>query len=386
MPIDYGVGVINRAGPIELELKEVSNEIELSYNIMPPLKDDPNLSKNISLGLIWIGIVSVVIFIVSRNFIDILFFWFLAGVFIIACLKHISPERKGIRVTLGTPEIPESDEVYSGGIYWRWFLLQKFYLFPTEATIIDIPPQDVVTASVEEDLEGRGKKIYAEAKITVNAVIYFFWPNTASGLCNAYKNAPHPDNLEKLHKFFKPYLASKVRKIAGNFSWLRVRVSSDDYEKAMHDGIADDRKGAIRKAGITDFKVENELVTLPKELEDSITAEQVSLLKKAAGKHDAELKKITLMAEGDGVAYTRGQVLKAMKDYPAEAIKLMYEEMAKGESSTIFFELPGEMKDMLEQGANLPDELKAVWDVMPKAQRSHLAKEFLLWLKQKNMK
>ena len=383
MPIDYSVGVgVNNY--IELEVEETNLE-ELSDNIMPPLKDDPNLLRNIGLGLIWIGIVSVVIFVISRNFTDILSFWLLAGVYIIACLKHISPERKGIRVYLGTPEIPESDEVYSGGIYWRWLLLQKFYLFPTEATIINIPPQDVVTASVEEEIEGRGKKIYAEAKIVIDAVIYFFWPNTASGLCKAYKNAPHPDNLKKLHEFFKPYLASKVRKTSGKFSWLRVRVSSDDYENEMHKSVGD-KKGAITKAGIIDFRVENENVTLPKELEDSITAEQVSMLKKAAGVHDAELEKITMEAKGEAAAYSREKMLESMKKHPVQAVNIMYEEMAKGESSTIFFELPGEMKNMLEKGSDIPDELQAMWKTVPKAQRSFLAKEFLLWLKNQNIK
>ena len=374
----------NRIKPIELELEETSSLEKLSYNILPPLKDDPNLLRNIALGSIWVGVMSVIIFLVSRNFTDIYFFWLLASVYSIFCLKNISPERKGIRVHLGTPEVPESDEVYSGGIYWRWLFLQKFYLYPTEATIINIPPQDVVTASFRENTGGINK-IYAEAKITIDAVIYFFWPNTASGLCDAYRNAPHPDNLKKLHEFFKPYLASRVRKIAGNFSWLHVRVSSDDYENAMHNGIAKDKRGAICKSGITDFIVENEKVTLPEELEDSITAEQVSLLKKEAGKHDAELLKITKMAEGDAAAYSREKLLKAMKEYPAEAIKLMYEEMAKGPSSTIFFELPVEMKDMLNKGSNV-EGFKSMWEVLPNAEKSFLAKELLLWLKNQNIK
>ena len=135
----------NRVEPIELELEETSSLEKLSYNILPPLKDDPNLSRNIALGSIWIGVVSAIIFLVSRSFTDIFFFWLLAIVYSALCLKSISPERKGIRVHLGTPEVPESDEVYSGGIYWRWLFLQKFYLYPTEATIINIPPQDVVS-------------------------------------------------------------------------------------------------------------------------------------------------------------------------------------------------------------------------------------------------
>jgi len=343
---------------------DAKNDEETSYNILPPLKDDPYLLIKIVIGTIVTVILSIAIFAINKNVIEVFVFLLLAIVYYIACLKKVSAERKGIGITLWTPKIPDSDKIYSGGIYWRWFPFQWLYLWPTEQTVIDIPKQKVVTAEkVIPATATRELKVYTEANIEINAVVYFFWPNTASGLLCAYKNAPHPDNLEKLFTFFKPYLASKVRKIAGRFSWLDVRMSTDDYEKELHDGIVNDTEGAIRKAGITKFKVENEIVTLPETLEDSITKEQEEIYKKAAGIHTAELNKIAIKAKGEGDAYAREQLLKAMKRYPTQAVNIMYEEMAKGESSTIFFELPSEMKEMLKEGGDVPDELKAIWDI-----------------------
>ncbi|MBW6441068.1 SPFH domain-containing protein [Patescibacteria group bacterium] len=406
MSVVEGLGETIKNKKVETQedkiINQVVNEIKLENNIIPPLIHDPILWQKILGWIIFMGFFSLVIYAINNNIWEVIAFCALVIVYSAACLKNITPEEKGIGITLSTPEMRKDDKVYSGGVYWRWFPLQWFYLFPTEQTIINIPRQSVVTAekiipSTNEHNVERPAKVYTEANIDVDAVIYFFWPNTASDLCEAYRNAPSPYNLAKLFEFFKPYLSSKVRETIGQCSWLEVRMSTPNYRKIMYEAIASDKEGAFSKSRITKFNIENELVVLPKILEDAISKEQVAMFNKTAGVIDAELNKIKIKKAGEGTADAaqklgvatadaREKLLAVMKKYPIQAVNIMYEEMAKGQASTIFFELPSGMKSMLNQGGDIPSELKEIWDVTPKAQRAHLVEEIMLPLSNKNKK
>jgi regulator of protease activity HflC (stomatin/prohibitin superfamily) len=358
------------------ESSEENRKLETEQGpVKPPIKDDPNFIKNILLGSGIIFGIALTFQGLFRDGLTAFSFLLMVFAYIFVCLKNISPEEKGIRITLWTPE---EDYVYTGGLYWRWFPFQWFYLFPTEQVIIDIPPQKVITS--EKKI---GEKVYSEADITVNAVLYFFWPSTPKGLCKAYRRAPSPFDLEKLHKFFKPSMAATVRRVAGRFSWLEVRASSEGYVDDLHKEIRENIRGPVVKSGITDFNVENELVKLPPGLEETISLEQQSIYRLEAGKKDAELERIKRAEAGKGDAEARRQILTAMKETPEMAIVLMYEEMAKGPASTIFYELPRELKDIVREGSEIPDELRSVWKTIPKPERTAIAREFVNWLQTK---
>jgi len=344
--------------------------------VKPPLKDDPNLLLNIFLGVVGIVIISFIMLLANQVLLAF-FLWIAIIVYSAACLKNISPEKKGIKITLWTPD---EKYMYTGGLYWRWFLFQWFYLFDTEQVIIDIPEQKVITAKETITIDGE-KEVYSEAEIGVNAVLYFFWPDTPEGLCKAYRKAPNPHDLEKLHKFFKPSLAATVRRVAGRFSWLRVRTSEEKYVDALHKEVESNKRGPMVKSGITDFNIENESVELPLQLEALITAKQEASFEKQAGKIKAELEKIKLVKEGEGNAKARELKLAAMAKNPEMAVVLMYEEMAKGESSTIFAEIPDvfrgniKEKDFAALGKNVPEELRSIWKTLNQAERTLIMKE-----------
>jgi|GEM_PF-2904922 len=345
--------------------------------VKPPLKNDPNLLPKIFSGIAGIIAISWIMSLAEQAPV-IPYFWIAAIIYSAACLKNISPEEKGIKITLWTPD---EKYKYTGGLYWRWFLFQWFYLFPTEQVIIDIPEQKVITAKEIEIIDGE-KRVYSEAEIRVNAVLYFFWPDTPKGLCEAYRKAPSPYNLEKLHKFFKPSLAATVRRVAGRFSWLRVRMSEEGYVDALHKEVEDNEKGPIVKAGITDFNIENESVELPPTLEALITAMQEAAYEKDAGEIKAELERIKLAKKGEGDAEARERILAAMAKNPEMAKLLTLQEMAQGPASTIFVEIPRELKGALS-GDEIPQDLIDLWKTIPKSQRTSIMTEFLKSLKKK---
>lgn len=342
-----------------------------------PLKDNPSLLLKIFLGVAGIVIVSLVM-LLAEQVLAMALLWIAVIVYIAACLKDITPEEKGIKITLWTPD---EEYMYTGGLYWRWFPFQWFYLSPTEQVIIDIPEQKVITAKETATIDGE-KKVYSEAEIGVNAVLYFFWPDNPKGLCEAYRKAPDPHNLEKLNKFFKPSLAATVRRVAGRFSWLRVRMSEQEYMNALHEEVKDNEKGPMVKAGITDFNIENESVELPPALEKLITAMQEATYEKDAGEINAELERIKLAKKGEGDAEARERILAAMAKNPEMAKLLTLQEMAQGPASTIFVEIPKELKGALS-GDEIPPDLVNLWNTIPKSQRTGIVTEFLKSLKKK---
>lgn len=354
------------ARTLDLGSGEIVEEAEYGP-VKPPLKDDPNFIVSVFIGLIVVVVVTIFLDPVSK-----LFFVLAVIVYSVVCFKKIIPERKGIKVTL---ETPDEENMYTGGVYWQWFPFQRFYLFPTEPVIIDIPEQQVVTAE-EIVTIGEKKKVYSEADIGVNAVLYFFWPDTPKGLCEAYKKAPNPFDSEKLFKFFEPSLAAMVRGVAGDFSWLKIRMNNFEYIDALQKEVLNNKKGPISKAGITDFSIENKSVKLPPTLEALITKEQEATYEKAAGIHAAELDRISKVEAGKGVADAIKRKLEVMAENPDMARLLTFEKMAEGDASTIFVEIPQELKGALS-GDEIPSELAKLWNAMPKAQRTKLASKLL---------
>lgn len=359
------------------------NNISGTEDIKPPLKDDPNLIKNMILGVICIAIVSVVLFwVTEKDTSTVIAFLMATAGYISLCTKEISPEKKGVKVTLWTPS---REYLYTGGLYWRWFLFQWFYLFPTEQVIIDVPEQEVLT-----ERKTINEEPYSAANVWVDAAFYFFWPDTAEGLCDAYKKAPNPYDMDKLYKFFTPSLATLVRRVAGRFSWIEVQKGGEEYVDALHQEIAGNKNGPVVKAGITDFSVENKKVKLPEPLEEKLSAEQQADFELKAGKNIAELDKIKRVKAGEGDAEARRLILEAMEGSPEMAKLLTLQEMAQGDASTIFFELPAGLKDAMSGTTSdkipdelrsfwqtMPEELRALWKTMPKAQRSELLQEFV---------
>lgn len=368
--MEYGNG-IGKKEP-ERPREEV---VLIEGKIKPPIYKDPNLIKNIIKGIIVVSFLSGVILLLTRDALATLTFVLTAVLYGFACVKKVVPEEKAIKITLWTPN---TDWVYSGGVYWRWFLFEWFYAFPTEQIVIDIPEQEIITQ--EKTVNG---KTISGAVVKIDSVFYGFWPDDAKGLCLAYKKAPDPYNEKALKKFFVPFFASVERRVAGRFDWLELQQTQKSFVNTLDEEIREDEEGPMAKSRITEFSIQFEVVKLPTGLAEAITAPQISAFKLEAGKKDAELDKIKKKAAGEGDAYAREQLLGAMKKYPVQAINIMYEEMAKGQASTIFFELPSEMKNMIGQGGEIPEELKAIWNVTPKPERALLMKQFLLWLKNK---
>lgn len=351
------------------EEREGKNKVKL------PLIKDPNLYKKIIWGLIMIFGFSAVVLFVTKDWMATILSFVMMAILAMVCIKDIGAEYKGFKITLWTPN---TEYLYTGGAFWRLFLLEWFYLFPTEQIVIDIPKQQVIT----EEKTRNGKTV-SSAVIDIDSVLYAFWPDNAEDLVAAYKKAPDPFNEAKLFKFFAPYLAAVIRRIAGRFDWIEVQQTQRSFTEALSEEIQNDSEGPFAKSRIKDFTIQFQLVILPTDLSVAISKPQIATFNLEAGKKDAELDRIKKQKAGEGDAYARKQLLAAMKEYPVQAINIMYEEMAKGQASTIFFELPSEMKSIIGQGGEIPEELKAIWDVTPKSQRSFMVKEFLLWLKNK---
>lgn len=347
---------------------EILENVEEYGPIKPPLKDDPSLIPKIFLGIGGMIIISWVMLSEEQDLM-IPFFWIAVIVYSVACLKNITPEEKGIKIILNTPD---ERHMYTGGLYWRWFFFQWFYLFPTEQVVIDIPEQEVITAEETITSDSGRKKVYSEAKVGINAVLYFFWPDTPEGLCEAYRKAPNPYSQEKLHRFFEPSLAAMIRGVAADFSWLKVRMNEQEYVDALQKEVKDNKKGPISKACITDFSIENKLVSLPPDLEKQITAEQEAIYAKEAGKHTAELNRIQKIEAGKGDAEAIRLELEAMAENPEMSRVRALQKMAEGDASTIFVEIPKELSGALS-GNEIPQEFADIWNTLPKSQRTHLA-------------
>ena len=363
----------------EMAVTRTEEERVVEYGpVKPPLKDDPNLPLKIFLGVVGIIVISWVM-LLAKQVLVIPFFWIAVIVYSVACLKTITPEEKGIKMTLNTLD---EKYMYTGGLYWRWFFFQRFCLFPTEPLIIDIPRQEVVTAEeVITTSEGK-RKVYSEATIGIDAVLYAFWSDTPEGLCEAYRKAPNPFNPDKLYRFFEPSLAAMIRGVAADFSWLRVRMNDRDYVDALQKEVRDNKEGPISKACITDFSIENKEVKLPPELEKLITAEQEAILTKEAGKHGAELNRIQKIEAGKGNAEAISLELKAMAENPEMSRVRALQKMAEGEASTIFVEIPRELKGALS-GDEIPQEFVDIWKTIPKSQRANIATELAKLTKKK---
>lgn len=363
-------GIGSRKTKITREVPtERNEEIAKEYGpVKSPLKDDPSLLLKIFLGVVGIIIISWLMLLAGRV-LAIPFLWIAVIVYIATCIKNITPEEKGVKITLSTPD---ERHMYTGGYYWRWFLFQWFYLVPTEQVVIDIPEQKVITAEEVVVTDDGRKKVYSEANIEINAVLYFFWPDTPLGLCEAYRKAPSPYNQDKLHRFFEPSLAAMIRGVAADFSWLKVRMNDQEYVDALQKEVRENVKGPISKACITDFSIENKLVSLPPELEKKITAEQEAIYAKEAGKHDAELDRIRRVEAGKGNAEAIKLELEAMAENSEMARVRALQKMAEGDASTIFVEIPKELTGALS-GDEIPQEFANIWNALPKSERTHLA-------------
>ena len=350
----------DKAATKEKVVTRTKTERVVEYGpVKPPLKDDPNFILKVFLGVVGIAVISFAMFLAEQVLV-IPFFWIAVIVYSAACLKNITVKEKGVKETLSTLD---EEYMYTGGYYWRWFLFQRFHLFSTEPLIINIPRQDVVTAE-EIIITSEGKrKVYSEAKIGIDAVLYAFWSNTPMGLCEACRKAPNPFDKDKLYEFFEPSLAAMIRGVAADYSWLRVRMNDRDYVDALQKEVRDNKEGPISKACITDFSIENKEVKLPLELNKLITAEQEAVYEKAAGEIKAELKKIEIIKEGEGNAEATEILLKVMDKYPEAARYLTQQKMAQGPASTIFYEIP-------KGGDELAQKISSLLKVMSKSERA----------------
>ncbi len=356
-------------------IKKRIEEMVVEGKIKLPIYKDPDLIKNILKGIIVVGFLSGVILLLTRDVLTALAFVLAAIIYGFACVKKVTPEEKAIKITLWTPN---TDWVYSGGIYWRWFLFEWFFPFPTEQIVIDVPEQEIITQ--EKTVNG---KTISGAVVKIDSVFYGFWPDDAKGLCLAYRKAPDPYNEKALKKFFVPFLASVERRVAGRFDWLELQQTQKPFVDALSKEIKEDDEGPMAKSHIEEFSIQFEVVKLPIGLAEAITAPQIATFQLEAGKKTAQLDRIKKEEAGKGDAFAREQLLQAMQKYPKQAVVLMYEEMARGQASTIFYELPREMKDMFKEGGEIPEELSAIWQTMPKAQRAVMAREFLENLRKK---
>lgn len=355
---------------IEIEVETRTEISKKEYGLVkPPLKDDPNLILKILLGIGGVVIISWVMLLTNQASV-IPFFWIAVIVYSVASIKNITVKEKGVRETLSTLD---ERYIYTGGYYWRWFLFQRFHLFTTEPVVIDIPKQEVLTAKKTMFVDGR-EEVYAGANIKIDAVLYFFWADTPKGLCAACRKAPPPTNENKLYDFFEPSLAAMIRGVAGDYSWLTVRMNDRDYVNALQREVRNNKEGPISQAGITDFSIENKEVTLPPELEKLITAEQRAALEKRAGEIKADLEKIKIIKEGEGKAEAMRLELEAMAKNPEMARVRALQKMAQGDASTIFVEIPKELSGALS-GNEVSKEFADMWNALPKPQRTHLITE-----------
>ena len=339
-------------------------------DLKPPLKDDLDLIiKMVIIGVIGTVLVSAVVWALTKDVLSVVGLLLMIGAYILLCLAKLEFEEKAVIVTLWTPH---DEYVYSGGMYWRWWPFQWFCSFTTEQVIIDIPQQEII--SIARDVDGVS---YDAAVCKIDAALYCFWPDTAKGLCQAYRHAPNPDNHEKLLLFFTPSLASLLRRVAGRFAWIEIQESKENYINALHGEISGDENGPIHKAGIESFSFVNKEVKLPLDIADHISERQKARYLREAGKITAELERIKLTEKGKGDAEARRQILKAMEESPEMAKLLTLQEMAQGQASTIFFELPEGLKSAFSE-SEIPKEFRELlkaWKMFPESKKKEIMED-----------
>ena len=316
----------------------------------------------------------------------------LGAAYSFSCCETIGGEEKAIKTRFKRP-LP--DKIFTSGLHWLWRPIEWFYKFPTEEQEIDIPSQEVITAKriMEVDTIVTDKKTgtssikkvlkeYSEAIITIDGTFLYFWPDTAKGLVDAYKKAPNPNNEQRLFKFFTNPIAAILRRVSGRYSWLEVREGTPEYLDKLHKEITKEKMSPIIKAGIDEFRVYNTKVKLPEDLEKSITGPQVAALDKQSAITTAEAERIKLEEEGKGKAAARKAIFQAVEESEQGATLealLTLREMAQGQASTIFYELPVEITGQIGKalkGKETADELLQAYKLLsPGTQK--LVKEFI---------
>ena len=374
--------------------EERREEEELEIEETEPRTEPPETIQEIlqRIGII-AGVTAVLalIFAATKQVQSVVAVIILGTVYTFLCYQIIGGEERALKRRWGRPL---EDKVYNSGLVGKWWPIEDFYIFPTEEQQVDLPPQIVITAIKEiatKTSEGTTiKKLYSEAKIRIDTTFYWFWPETAKELVNAYKKAPNPNNKPALLNFFGNSVAALVRRVSGRYSWLEIRQGTDEYLREIHDEIKNEPMSPVVMAGVKKFRVYNTDVKLPEGLEEAITAPQIARLKKEATITTAEGEQARLTKEGIGRAEAerkkREAIFKTVKEYEDGVIietLLTLREMALGQASTIFYELPtqitGRLGKALESGEikeGTAKELLELWKLMPEETRKKI-KDFV---------
>lgn len=258
--------------------------------------------------------------------------WLLLG------LGVIKENERGVKILLGKPYA-----VIESGLYWAPFLLAKINRYTTQIVELNFDRAGVFTKSGK--IAGEHRE-YGPANVGIDISFRFRWPTDRDQLIEAVKVLPDPENKAALTSVFEEPILDAVRNIGGEKIWIELTRKRMHFGKSVLDSImavaADGsvhEGNLIKLSHITDLTVAVAHVEVPTQLLESLTAQEIASLQKAATIITAEGEKRKRELEGEGAAEAKKRLLEAIggEDRYIEIQKLLsLEAMAQGPATTIF--------------------------------------------------
>ncbi len=285
------------------------------------------------------------------------------------CIRIVREDERAIKVFLGRP-----GKTVSSGLCLILWPLQKLIIYSTKQQELEIPKRSVITRTGDYG-EGKEKHTHGAARITIEAVIYFFWPDD---LKQAVAKGPNPTSKEKMVDFFEEATADALRVAAGKMTWRECvenrKKMADEVRAILIGSILEPSNSPFAESGITKLYIVIKEIELPENLKEAITAPEVARLKALARQKDGEGERDFTELQGEGRAKARKAIFDVIEGNVDKEVLLTLREMAQGTSNTILFGLPPEIYETLARamGGKRPEELLRA---LPKEEKERIIKK-----------
>lgn len=289
------------------------------------------------------------------------------------CFNILGPSEMAIKTFLGLPAKKGVDS----GPRWIWWPLQKLNRYTKEQMAFYFTAKTVVTPKGK--LKNYGEIEAVEIDIFCGIFAYFDRKNLKKTIEQA------PGNTAKaIGEPLMKYAIDSVRALGGRVPWRlineerhhsanwilgrmvggqRIPVIKMDEERNIYFDTEEDNIEKItpeqleQSSPFVQFGLKQVSFIIEdinfknKDLKAAISAPETERLNKAAAKEKADAERYTKEQVGYGEAEARSAMLQAIQENPDFEVLRAMEEMAKGSSNTIMYQLPvafeNKVRDML---------------------------------------
>ena len=211
---------------------------------------------------------------------------------------------------------------------------------------------------------------YGAATIGAEVSMYFCWPEPKTGtaiteqpLAKTIKKVSDPTDIQGLIDLFEETVFDAFRVIGGGKTWREITQERKNFANEVLNALNDEDSDPIKEAALANVRLVITHLELPTELHDSIVKPEVERLKKKAAIQEGEAEKIRIQKRGEGDAYAREKLIKAIGGNIQVQSLLSLEQMAKGTSNTLIViptDIAAAFENIVKRGIDLTEVLKGL--------------------------